>query len=101
MPQYSATGLYWALCAILSGITVGYFFGLERDHVRTGEVAVLMAICFPGVQLAASLIALIVIVFSKRVGKELRLRHLGKITVRAVVGAVGGALLMLPLLGRC
>lgn len=101
VPRYSATGLYWAICAILCGLSITYFFGFEGDHVKRGEVAVMIAICFPGVQLAASLITLIAIVASRRVGKEVRLRHLGKITLRAFLGALVGTLLMIPLLGRC
>jgi hypothetical protein len=101
LPKYSATGLYWAMSAILSGLTIGYFYGLERDHVRTGEIAVMMAVLFPGVQLVASVIAVIAIASSKRPGKHLRLRHLGKITLRAFLGAVVGTLIMLPMFGRC
>jgi hypothetical protein len=101
VPQHSATGLYWAIAAILTGLSSAYFFGFEGDHVRTAEVAVMTAMFFPGVQLAASVIALIVIVSSRRLGKELRLRHLGKITLRAFLGAVVGTLIMIPMFGRC
>jgi hypothetical protein len=101
VPRHSATGLYWAISAILSGLTIAYFYGLERDHVRSGEIAVMMAMLFPGVQLAASVIAVIAIASSKRPGKNLRLRHLGKITLRAFLGAVVGTLIMLPMFGRC
>ena len=96
-PRYSASGLYWAICAIVSGLASGYFVAFEASEVRNIEIALMLAICFPAVQLAASIIAAIVIASSKRVGKEVRLRHLGKITLRAFLGALIGFLIMIPM----
>ncbi|HET7503579.1 MAG TPA: hypothetical protein VFK02_21300 [Kofleriaceae bacterium] len=100
-PRHSATGLYWAMTALVSGLVSVYFFGVEHASTNSTEVALLIAICFPGVQLAASVVAALVIAGSRRGGKEVRLAHLGRITLRGFLGAVIGGLLMLPLLGKC
>lgn len=100
-PRHSASGLYWAIIAIMSGLASAYFVAFEGQEVRNIEIALMLAICFPAVQLAASIVAAIVIWRSRRVGKEVRLRHLGKITLRAFVGGVIGFLIMLPLFGKC
>lgn len=92
-PRYSASGLYWAIVAIISGLSAAYFVAFEGDTVKTAEVGLMLAICLPAVQLAAA----IAIACSKRVGKEVRLRHLGKITLRAFLGALIGTVIMLPL----
>ncbi len=55
----------------------------------------------PAVQLLASAFAGLFITLSSRPGKEHRLMHLGKITLRSLIGAVIGILLMLPLLAKC
>jgi hypothetical protein len=100
-PRHSASSLYWAIIAIMASVASAYFVTFEHHQVESAEIALMLAICFPGVQLAASVVAAIVIMRSKRVGKEVRLRHLGKITLRAFLGAVIGVLIMLPMLGRC
>ena len=100
-PRHSASGLYWAIIAIMSGLASAYFVAFERHEVRNLEVALMLAIVFPAVQLAASIVAAILIARSRRVGKEVRLRHLGKITLRSFLGALIGAAIMLPMFGRC
>ena len=100
-PRHSASGLYWAIIAIMSGLLGAYFVAFERQKVESAEVALMLAICLPAVQLAASIAAAIAIASSRRVGKEVRLRHLGKITLRAFVGALIGTVIMIPLFGRC
>ena len=100
-PRHSASGLYWAITAILAGLLGSYFVAFEGHKVETIEVALLLAICFPAVQLAASVVAAIAIACSSRVRKEDRLRHLGKITLRAFVGALFGGLIMIPMFKGC
>lgn len=97
--KHSATGLYWAMTAIVTGLATAYFFGAE-SRSDSGEALLLIAIFLPGLQLAASLVAAIAIAASARPGKEVRLRHLGKITLRALIGAVLGAAVMVPWLCR-
>lgn len=100
-PRHSATGLYWSIVAIMTGLLGTYFRVFEGKEVRGDDLALLIAIFFPAVQLAASAVAAIAIAMSRRVDKDVRLQHLGKITVRAVIGAVIGGAIMLPLLGGC
>jgi hypothetical protein len=98
--KHSATGLYWSLTAIVSGLAIAYFVGLESGSVDSETALLLIAICLPGIQLAASLVAALAIGASARPGKDVRLRHLGKITLRALIGAVIGAVVMVPVLCR-
>ena len=100
-PRHSASGLYWAINAILAGLAGAYFAVFEGHKVETFDVVLLLAIIFPAVQLAASVVAAIAIARSRRVGKEARLRHLGKITLRAFLGALLGALIMIPMFKGC
>ena len=99
--RHSAAGLYWAIVAIMSGMVGAYFQVFEDKEVKGDELALMLAIFFPLVQLAASVVAAIAIALSKRLGKEVRLQHLGKITARGVIGAVIGGAIMLPMLGAC
>lgn len=99
-PRYSAHGLYWLLTLIISGVITTLALASER-HDRAAATVLVAAIFLPLYQLGASLVAWIVIACSSRVGKEVRLRHLGKITWRSFLGAVIGALVMLPLFSRC
>jgi hypothetical protein len=96
----SASGLYWAITSLLCGLGLAYF-GLIGEGMRPIEVALAIALGLPFVQLAASGVAAVVILMSKRVGKDVRMKHLGRITARAFVGAVIGIVLMLPLLALC
>lgn len=100
-PRHSASGLYWALTAIMAGVLGAYFVAFENHKVDTFTVALMIAIFLPAIQLAASIVSAIVILRSRRVGKEERLRHLGKITLRAFLGALIGLLIMIPMFGRC
>jgi hypothetical protein len=91
----SAAGLYWAIVSIATGLIISYFAGIEHDNVRFEDVLLMIALFLPGAQLAASVVAAIMISSSKRIGKEARLRHLGRITLRAFLGTVIGILIML------
>jgi hypothetical protein len=61
----------------------------------------IIALLLPAVQLLASAFTGLFITPSSRPGKDIRLLHLGKITLRSLIGAVIGILLMLPLLAKC
>jgi hypothetical protein len=95
----SATGLYWGMVLLVSIFVAMWNLGVER-HPDSAEAVLIIALVLPGIQLGASMIAAIVIVLSKRPRKDERLRHLGKITFRAFIGAVIGGLVMLPLFGK-
>jgi hypothetical protein len=97
-PKTSAGGLYWPLVAIMCGLMIAYVAAADHDSVGLGEALFLVALGLPFAQLAASLVAALAIAGSKRVGKEARMGHLGRITLRAFVGAVIGLVLMLPFL---
>ncbi len=100
-PRYSAAGLYWAMVAMVSGLVCAGFFSSVNTSSGFGQSLTVIALVLPAIQLGASVAAAIVIACSKRVGTEVRLRHLGKITLRAFVGAVIGGLVLLPLLSQC
>lgn len=97
----SASGLYWLLVALASCLCGAYFYVVEAGRERTVISGVAIAMAFPFLQLAASLVAAIAIAVSRRPGKELRLRHLGKITWRGFLGGAIGVLIMLPMFARC
>ncbi len=100
VPKTSATGLYWASVSITCGLMLAYFGGIEHEHIKSDELALLIAIFLPGVQLGASVIAALIIGFSNRVGKEARMAHLGRITLRAFLGGLIGFAIMIPLFLR-
>jgi hypothetical protein len=100
-PRRSASGLYWGMVCIMAGLAAAYLGVIEHHETEPGDVALLIALTLPGIQLGASALASVVIWRSKRVDKQIRLRHLGKITLRSFLGALIGVALMLPLLARC
>ncbi len=99
-PRYSATRAYWITLLLLCAFVVAWNLGIER-HPDTMEGVFVIALVLPAIQLAASVITLIAVMASKRPGRDQRVRHLGKITLRAFLGAVIGIVVMLPLLGKC
>jgi|HubBroStandDraft_6_1064221.scaffolds.fasta_scaffold2084149_1 hypothetical protein len=99
-PKNSVAPLYWTLVLVLCGIAVGWNVGIER-HPRTDESILIIALALPAVQLAAAATAAMILAFSRRPGKEERVRHLGRIAVRGFVGALIGAAVMVPLLAMC
>jgi hypothetical protein len=98
-PKHSATGLYWTIVLIVSGLFVSYNFAVER-HPDDGESLLIIALALPVIQLFASFLVVIVIGFSTRPGRDIRIAHLGRITLRAFLGALIGVVIMLPLLGK-
>lgn len=100
-PRHTASGLYWAIVAIVSGLVSAYLVAFEREEIHPSKVWFMVVLLLPAVQLVASIIAALVLAGSRRVGKEQRLNHLMRITVRAFLGALIGGLLMLPMLSKC
>lgn len=96
----SALKHYWITLLLLCAFVVAWNLGIER-HPDTMEGVFIIALVLPAIQLAASVVAALVIGFSKRPGRDQRLRHLGRITLRGLIGAVIGTLMMLPLLTKC
>ena len=96
-PKYSAGNVYWTSVLIASALAVAMFFG---RNTNTDEALLMIALTFPAIQLGASVIAAVAIGLSKRPGKELRMAHLGKITLRAFLwGVIGGVLVLLAFKG--
>lgn len=58
----------------------------------------LLAICLPGIQFAGSIVAYFALLCSRRPGQKERLNHLRRITISATLWAIGGFLIMIPLL---
>ena len=99
-PKHSAAGLYWTVVFAISAFAAAWNLGVER-HPDNAEALLIIALLLPVVQLGASFVTAMIIAFSRRPGKDERFRHLGRITLRAFLGAVIGTLAMLPLLGMC
>jgi len=94
--------VYWVLFSLLSLGTFLYFFFFDsaptpREPIWAGILTVLV---MPGVQLAASLLALLVVAVCPAglmPDKRAALVRIGKISLWAFVGGLAGTLLMLPL----
>jgi hypothetical protein len=92
---------YWVLFSLLSLGTFLYFLLADsgpREPIWAGICTVFV---MPGVQLAASLLALLVVAVCPRglmPDKRAALVRIGKISLWAFVGGLVGTLLMLPLL---
>jgi hypothetical protein len=91
----SATGLYWALVVSLVGVcgVAGLFLtnGMRPDSLLIGLLFAFMVL--PGIQLTASLLALIgVALFASE--KRTALRRIGKITLWSFLGSVFGTIAM-------
>ncbi len=97
-PKYSAAGLYWTVVFAICAFAAAWNLGIER-HPDNAEALLIIALLLPFVQLSASLVTALIIAFSRRPGKDVRFRHLGRITARAFLGAMIGLVVMLPLLG--
>jgi hypothetical protein len=93
-PTYSIARHYWMAVLVLSVLAVGGLATVFSENERMLGIAILMAILMPGVQLLASLAALVMSVISKRPGHQERLSHLGRITVRSVFGTLIGLAVM-------
>ena len=101
-PRFSANGLYWAMTAMVSGVASAIILtNMDRGNDQIAASVLVAALALPLFQLGASLISLFVILGSNRLGKEVRLRHLGKITLRSFIGGLIGIAIMLPLFARC
>jgi hypothetical protein len=96
--KMSAVALYWWLVAAFSALPLGYgvLIGLSEPRIESTLVItlVLMALGMPLIQLAASLVAGVVLVASLRDDKGYQLLQLGKITLGSIVGTVAGVLAM-------
>lgn len=95
----SVAGLYWALVAIATGLFVS--LSIEPHSSRNNEIAVGIAMVLPGLQLAASLVACGVVLFSKHIDRHARLVHLWRITLRTLVGGLIGLGVMIVLFKAC
>jgi hypothetical protein len=98
-PKYAANREYWVSLLVICCVIAPAFFLLLWDLRMDGEMILAYALFFPAMQLAASAAALVLLLISKRPGREQRLRHLGSITARSFVGGVIGFVIMLPLFG--
>ena len=98
----SAGFVYWVLFSLLSLGTFLYF--LLQDDPSTREpiwAGILTVLFMPGVQLAAALLAVLVVAVCPAglmPDKRAALVRIGKISLWAFVGGLAGTLLMLPLL---
>lgn len=99
-PKYTVWKEYWISTLILCtvGFPLVFLRGVDDDDLNPATMLLVFSMIFPAVQLAGSLVTLVITSASQRPGKEERLRHLGKITLRAFLGTLIGLAIMLPLL---
>lgn len=93
-PKYSVNREYWMSFLVASVITMMILAVELSGNDKLIGMFVVYAIVAPAVQLAASLSALVITLTSKRPGQSERLRHLGKITMFSVVGALLGGIVI-------
>jgi hypothetical protein len=102
-PSYTVTKEYWATVLVLT--LVGFpllVFAMYGVEVFDGEPvawAIVYALVFPGIQLAASLVVAVRNAYSSRPGKDERMKHLGSITLRSFIGGLIGIAIMIPMFG--
>lgn len=90
LPTNSATKVYWSLVLIISVIVAATYSGMEGGE----EGFWVLVMGLPGIQLAASVVAALVLALSRRGNRRERLFHLGKITLYSMAGAFVGGLLI-------
>lgn len=98
-PKYKVTKEYWATVLVLATVVTPLVFFViskgQSEDMELGGWALLYAIVFPAIQLAASLVVALRNAFSDRPGKHERLHHLARITIRAFIGGLIGIMVML------
>lgn len=99
-PKYTVWREYWISTLILCTVVFPLLFlrDVEPDDLTPGTLLLAFSMILPAVQLVASIVTFAITYSSKRPGREERLRHLGRITLRAFVGTLIGLGVMLPLL---
>jgi hypothetical protein len=94
-PNYRVTKEYWATVLILATVALPlYAFSQGGRLEEPLEWLFVYAIFLPAVQIVASVVVALRNTWSKRPGKDERLRHLGSITARAFIGGILGILAM-------
>jgi hypothetical protein len=93
-PKYSVNREYWMSFLVASVITMMILAVELSGGDKLIGMFIIYAIVVPGVQLAASISALVITLSSKRPGQSERLRHLGKITLFSVIGTLLGGIVV-------
>jgi hypothetical protein len=93
-PKYSVNREYWMSFLVASVLTMMILAAELRGDDKLLGMFVIYAIAAPAVQLAASISALVITLTSKRPGQSERLRHLGRITLFSVIGALLGGIVI-------
>lgn len=99
-PKYTAWKEYWTAFLIASLVTIMILGFYISDNDKLLAMVVIYGMVTPLVQLGGSLIALGMMLSSKRPGRSERLAHLGKITLYSVVGAGLGFILVLLIFAK-
>jgi len=100
---FPAAALYWIVVSVLIlVVTVGFFVqetmpNFDEPSFLIGGVLIAL-FCLPAIQLAASLLSLIVVAIFYR-EKYVSLVRIGKITLWSFVGSMAGALVMAGMCG--
>ena len=99
-PKYAVSREYWMSFLVASIITM-MILGVTLDGSdKLVATVVIYALAIPAVQLAASIAALVLVLTSKRPGQSERLRHLGKVTLYSVIGALLGGILVFAMFAK-
>jgi hypothetical protein len=97
-PNFRVTKEYWATVLVLATIGLPLFaFSQGGTFDDPAEWLLVYAVFLPAVQLVASGVVGLRNAFSKRPGRDERLRHLGSITGRAFIGGLIGIMAMVLL----
>jgi hypothetical protein len=99
--KYSATGLYWLIVLLVAGFAVSWDVATNRYSDALDSLFAIVLLGLPVIQIIAMVLALLVVLLSRRPGREQRMLHLAWIGARGLIGAVIGVLVMLPLLKAC
>lgn len=99
-PKYTAWKEYWTAFLIATLITIMILGFYINDDDKLLAMVVIYGMVTPLVQLGGSLIALGMMLSSKRPGRSERLWHLGKITLYSVIGAGLGFILVLLIFAK-
>ena len=96
-PRYSVSKQYWLMLLAVSVFASPLFFFVIEESAAAAETFWFYALLLPALQLAASVVTLVVELVPRapRPGRRQRLQHLGSITLRTFIGAMIGVVIML------
>lgn len=97
LPRFSITQLYWRTLVLLCLFSAPLFLFVIGERVSWASSFWYVVLLLPALQLGTSLLLLVWMMLQRRqrFGHAERMRHLGRITLRAFIGGVIGVGVML------